>query len=96
MGWWGTISPFGLPPNPRATGMFPGVISSPTAKVNSERCVGCGRCIMVCPTQAISLGSNGKAVVNSALCRGCGACAAECPTGAIQIGQRAEAATKQV
>jgi ferredoxin len=61
-----------------------------TAAVNRELCIGCGRCLPVCPTQAIALGPDGKAAVNRALCRGCAACARECPTGAIQMTEQRE------
>jgi|LSQX01.1.fsa_nt_gb ferredoxin len=54
-----------------------------TARIDSEVCVGCGRCVAACPAQAISLGPDGKAVVDESLCRGCGACVAECPVQAI-------------
>lgn len=57
----------------------------PTAQVNTDLCTSCGRCIAVCPTQAISLSLAGKAVVNTGVCQGCGACAAECPFGAISL-----------
>ncbi|NLO73463.1 MAG: 4Fe-4S binding protein, partial [candidate division WS1 bacterium] len=43
-----------------------------TARIDSEVCVGCGRCVAACPAQAISLGPDGKAVVDESLCRGCG------------------------
>ena len=58
-------------------------ISPTTAKVISERCVGCGDCLLVCPYSAISR-VEGKAEVNPALCKGCGTCAATCPAGAIE------------
>jgi heterodisulfide reductase subunit A len=58
-------------------------ISPTTAKVITERCVGCGDCILVCPYTAISR-VEGKAQVNAALCKGCGTCVATCPAGAIE------------
>jgi len=58
-------------------------ISPTTARVVTERCVGCGDCILVCPYTAISR-IEGKAEVNSALCKGCGTCVATCPAGAIE------------
>jgi heterodisulfide reductase subunit A len=58
-------------------------ISPTTAKVITEKCVGCGDCIIVCPYTAISR-VEGKAEVNPALCKGCGTCVATCPAGAIE------------
>ena len=55
------------------------------AQVNSERCTGCGRCVSVCPAQAISLDPAGRAVVNTALCQSCGVCASQCPVQAISL-----------
>ncbi|MFH1773604.1 MAG: FAD-dependent oxidoreductase, partial [Methanobacteriota archaeon] len=58
-----------------------------TAVVNEELCISCGRCIEVCPFEAISVKKNekneNKALVNDALCKGCGTCASVCPNGAI-------------
>jgi len=54
-----------------------------TVWVDVNRCTGCGACVEVCPTGAITL-VNGKASVNETLCRGCGVCVDACPEGAIQ------------
>jgi len=59
-----------------------------TSRVNENICIGCGRCVDICPYNAIKLVPRGfgvfKSRINDALCKGCGACAAECPTGAIE------------
>ena len=52
------------------------------ATVNSDACVGCGKCAEACPAKAIEMtvGANGrKAVVNFEFCIGCGACRNVCP-----------------
>jgi len=59
------------------------IISPTTAQVITEKCVGCGDCVLVCPYSAISL-VEGKSSVNAALCKGCGTCVATCPSGAIE------------
>lgn len=51
--------------------------------VSEEKCIGCGKCINVCPFNAISL-ENKKAVIGDA-CVMCGACERNCPFGAIKI-----------
>ena len=54
------------------------------AKVDPEKCEGCGDCVDVCPTEAITL-EDGKAVVNEEECADCGACEPVCPTEAITL-----------
>jgi Fe-S-cluster-containing hydrogenase component 2 len=51
--------------------------------IDDERCIGCGACLEVCPTAAISLVGD-KARVNEELCTGCQACVDVCPQGAIE------------
>ncbi|MCP4668357.1 MAG: CoB--CoM heterodisulfide reductase iron-sulfur subunit A family protein, partial [Deltaproteobacteria bacterium] len=62
-----------------------GVVSN----VNEVMCRGCGKCVEVCPYNAISLvereGGKEAAYVQEALCKGCGSCAVACPTGAASI-----------
>lgn len=48
-----------------------------------EKCIGCRRCILHCPTQALFLDENKKAKVQKKLCIGCAECLLFCPTGAI-------------
>ncbi len=50
--------------------------------VNQERCSGCGKCLDVCPLEAIVI-RDGKAVI-TAECNDCGACPRVCPEGAIK------------
>ncbi len=60
--------------------------------VNEKTCRGCGKCIEVCPYNAIELRDidMGKftakvAHVNEVLCRGCGTCSLVCCNGSISI-----------
>ncbi|MBT7283046.1 MAG: 4Fe-4S binding protein [Elusimicrobiaceae bacterium] len=46
-------------------------------------CIGCGKCVPVCPFGALSL-KDGKIVVSSA-CTMCGACIKECPVQALEM-----------
>jgi ferredoxin len=51
-------------------------------KVDSAKCTGCGTCVDVCPSSAISM-VDGVAVINPDDCVECGSCASECPSEAI-------------
>jgi len=57
--------------------------------VNPKRCVGCMKCVRVCPFKAIkeTTGRDGlpKAEVIEAMCQGCGICSVVCPQGAVQL-----------
>jgi NADPH-dependent glutamate synthase beta subunit-like oxidoreductase/NAD-dependent dihydropyrimidine dehydrogenase PreA subunit len=57
-----------------------------TVSVDGSLCRGCGRCIDVCPYQAVSFRRNPaggwSAVVDEALCKGCGNCISVCPSNA--------------
>lgn len=54
------------------------------AKVDSEKCNGCGTCIERCIFNARAL-KNGKSFVTEANCYGCGLCTTTCPTGAAKL-----------
>ncbi len=56
--------------------------STPAAPACTELCYACGECIELCPTHAISLGSDGKIATDVSKCIKCCACVKECPTGA--------------
>lgn len=70
------------------------------AYIDKQKCVGCGKCAVVCPFNAIrdekrpcenackvgaiSMGENKVAQISSGKCIACGACVYQCPFGAIQ------------
>ena len=54
------------------------------ASVDEDVCIGCGRCVEVCPYSAREL-RDGVAVVVEARCEGCGSCAAACPSAATTL-----------
>ena len=58
------------------------------AKVDQIRCIGCDKCLMVCPFRAIeelSLKDRKVVKVIESVCRGCGLCEATCPIDAISL-----------
>ncbi|MFX1314497.1 MAG: DUF362 domain-containing protein [Promethearchaeota archaeon] len=54
-------------------------------RIEAEKCNGCGKCVIICPVQAIKLIDN-KAVINKDKCVECAVCNfyAECPVQAIK------------
>lgn len=56
-----------------------------------DKCIGCGKCIPVCPYQAIEL-EDTKAIIDLAACTLCGACVPVCPVDAIIITKEQETA----
>lgn len=56
-----------------------------TLKLDGEKCIGCGMCLIVCPHAVLSL-INGKVdIVNRDACMECGACAQNCPVNALDV-----------
>ena len=53
------------------------------AKIDLEKCTGCGTCTEVCPVEAITV--NDKAKVDEETCVDCGTCVEECPEEAISL-----------
>lgn len=65
-------------------------------KIDIESCSGCGRCVNVCPVEAISLVSRNdphnakkkKAKLDASACLGCGVCVRNCNDDAMKLAYR--------
>lgn len=55
------------------------------AVYETEKCVGCDKCVFICPYEAIEAEEFATPKIDYDLCVGCGACALVCPHLAIQI-----------
>jgi len=73
------------------------VTSNWIMEVDSAKCKGCGKCVQVCPVDAIELvaGENLNrkqklAKVDKTLCLGCGVCYSVCKSGGITFQSRAQ------
>jgi ferredoxin len=66
--------------------------------INGTECNGCGKCVNVCPVEAMGLVSASdphkpkkkKARISEELCLGCGVCVRNCPEDALKLSPRAE------
>ena len=66
--------------------------SGAKADVNLEKCVLCGKCMQVCPTEAILV--NGESIhIDADRCMGCGYCVARCKRGALFLVEAKAAVT---
>ena len=51
----------------------------------SEKCIGCGRCIEVCPHGVFDIDGSKAFVIDKDSCIECGACSMNCPANAIEV-----------
>lgn len=58
--------------------------AKPELLLYETKCIGCGKCIEVCPTGAQKV-ENGKHVIDRALCTACGKCAENCYAEALVL-----------
>ena len=64
--------------------------------VDETQCIGCGKCVMTCPVEAMALVSSNdphrpkmkKAKLNEDVCLGCGLCVRACPRDNILLKSR--------
>lgn len=55
------------------------------ARVNEDICIGCARCLKVCPTDAIIGATRQIHTVIKDACTGCSQCVKVCPTESLQM-----------
>ncbi len=55
------------------------------AQIDKQNCIKCGKCVKVCPKNAISFDKDGYAITDAQKCIGCGICKAHCNFNAINI-----------
>ncbi len=66
--------------------------------IREEQCTGCGKCVQICPVEAMGLVSANdphrpkqeKAKLDAEICLGCGLCVRACTAGAIRLESRPE------
>jgi len=51
--------------------------------IDKTSCNSCGKCIDICPSDAIEFTESGKAVIDLTECTQCGKCVTICPQNAI-------------
>lgn len=56
-----------------------------SASIETDKCIGCGKCFNHCRYDAIKPAEDGKYKVTEYACEGCGVCAQVCPVGAVKF-----------
>lgn len=56
-----------------------------TLRLDRDACVGCGRCLEVCPHDVFALAEGKAVIVERDACMECGACARNCPVSALFV-----------
>ena len=56
-----------------------------TLRYDSDACVGCGTCAVVCPHGVMEMAGKRAELRDPGGCMECGACALNCPTEALRV-----------
>lgn len=54
-------------------------------RLDAEKCIGCGRCLEVCPHGVFVLENGKSRIADRDLCMECGACARNCLVEALKV-----------
>ena len=58
------------------------------AHLDSDKCTGCGKCLLLCRFSAIARNGEGVVAIDPLACEGCGVCADVCPFDAVALHER--------
>jgi NAD-dependent dihydropyrimidine dehydrogenase PreA subunit len=56
-----------------------------TLQLDTDKCTGCGMCVLVCPHRVLQLRENTAVIADKDACMECGACSRNCPVQAISV-----------
>lgn len=56
-----------------------------TLRLFAEKCVGCGRCLEVCPRSVFFMKNEKAVIADRDSCIECGACVKNCPFNALEV-----------
>jgi ferredoxin len=56
-----------------------------TLALDRAVCIGCGRCVEVCPHQVFAVADRKAEMIDRDACMECGACALNCPVKALAV-----------
>jgi len=56
-----------------------------TMELDQEKCIGCGRCVEVCPHEVFLIAGRKAEIRDRDACMECGACKRNCPAEAIEV-----------
>lgn len=61
------------------------ILAGRSLHLNEELCIGCGKCVEVCPHDVFAIKEKKAVIQKQKNCMECGACAMNCPKNAISV-----------